>query len=221
MQDPGSAGIAEYLSAVPFQSGLGGNKDVGAQPGFRDRLAHDLFRAPESIDWRGVDNIDAMREGGTDGCDRLGFVGSTPHPATDGPRADSDRRHLERRAGDAGKFTVHLEGFCLVSHDLFLLSGICVSNADWLIAPTSIGGGGRYGVDARFLRSDQAEGGPIELAVTARDSGDEPAADHVDRRHRGTRLLCFRERQAHILEHEWQDKSGRVRLPGDLVAINL
>src|SRR3984957_18265302 len=99
-------------------------------------------------------------------------------------------------------------------------SHICVSDPDWLMAPTSIGDERRYGVDARLLRGDQPEGGPIEFAVTARDSRDEPVADYVNRRHRGARFLCFRKRQAHILEHEWQDKSGRVGLPGDLVAVN-
>ncbi len=59
------------------------------------------------------------------------------------------------------------------------------------------------------------------FAVTARDSRDQAVPDHAHRRHRDARLLCFRKRQAHILEYEGQNKSSRVGLPGDLVTVDL
>src|SRR5882724_12632573 len=93
--DAGAAGIAGYFSAVPLQSGLGGNEHVRAQPAFGDRLADDLLGPAESVDRGGVDNVDAMLECGPNGCDRLSLVGSAPHPSADGPGADGDGRHLE------------------------------------------------------------------------------------------------------------------------------
>src|ERR1700733_14020315 len=66
-QDAGAAGIAEYPPVIPFQSGLGGNKDLSAQPAFGDCLADDLLRTAESLNRGGIDNVDAMLESGADG----------------------------------------------------------------------------------------------------------------------------------------------------------
>src|SRR5713101_6913033 len=90
----------------------------------------------------------------------------------------------------------------------------------WQTRPPSFGSDRGHGVDSRFLRGDKAEGGPVELAVTARDPRDQPVPDHAHRRHRDARSLGLGKRQAHILEHEGQDNSGRVRLPGNLDAVN-
>ena len=75
---------------------------------------------------------------------------------------------------------------------------------------------GRRGEEPGFLRGDKPERGPVEIAIATRDTRDQPVPDHADRRHRGARLLRLRERQTHILEHEGQDKSGRVDLPAIL-----
>ena len=125
-QDTGAAGIAEYLSALPFQSGLGCNKNLRAQSAFGDRLADDLLRTAESVDRGRVDNVDTMLECGADRSNGLSFVGSAPHPTADGPSSDSNRRHLQRRAGNVGKLHVHLESFCLTSHDPIPCFGTCV-----------------------------------------------------------------------------------------------
>ena len=116
-QDAGAAGVARYFPAIPLQSGLGRNQHVRAQPAFGDRLADDLFGAAKPIDRSGVDNIDAMLECAPDGGDGFGFVGAAPHPPADRPRADGDRRHLERGAGNVGKLHFHFESFCVINHD--------------------------------------------------------------------------------------------------------
>src|ERR1700691_6363333 len=103
---------------------------------------------------------------------------------------------------------------------LFLLSNVRLKR-ERRRRSASTGGDGGHGVEPRFLGSDKPEGGPIELAVTARDSRDKPVPDHVDRGQRGAYFFCFSKRQAHILKHEGQKKSGPVRLPGNLVAVNL
>src|ERR1700686_3406609 len=81
----------------------------------------------------------------------------------------------------------------------------------WRTSPTSIGNARWPGVDPRFLRADYPKGGPVKLALTPRDTRDQPVPDDAHRWHRDARFLCLRERQAHILKHEGQDKSGPVR----------
>src|ERR1700686_3017585 len=92
---------------------------------------------------------------------------------------------------------------------------------DWRLSPISIVSRGGHGVDSRFLCGDQPKRRPVEFAVTARDPRDQPVADHAHRWHRDTRPLRFGKRQAHILQHEGQDKPGCVSLSGNLVAVNL
>ncbi len=116
-QDAGAAGIARYFSTIPLKSGLGGNNHVRAQLTLGKRLAHDLLGTAESIDWSGVNNVDAMLECRADGGDRFGFIGSAPHPPTDGPCTDCDGRHLKRRAWNLGKLHSCFESFCVISHD--------------------------------------------------------------------------------------------------------
>ena len=50
-----------------------------------------------------------------------GFVGAAPHPTADGPGADRDARHFQRRTGNVGKFHIDFESFSLMGHDLLLL----------------------------------------------------------------------------------------------------
>src|SRR5216684_3735454 len=114
--ESGAAGIAKYSSILPLKSGLAGNDHVRAQPAF-DRLANNLLGAAKSIDRGRVDNVDTMVDCGPDGSDGYSLVGSAPHPPADGPGADRNVRHLERRAGNARAFHVHFESFCLTDHD--------------------------------------------------------------------------------------------------------
>src|SRR5260370_4239107 len=72
-----------------------------------------------------------------------------------------------------------------------------------------------------FLCGDKPKGGPIEFAVTTRDTRDQPVADHAHGRHWSARPLGLGKSQTYILQYERQDESGRVGLLGDLFAINL
>jgi hypothetical protein len=73
-----------------LQSGLGGNQHVRTQPCFRDRVADNLLRTAKSVDRRGVDEVDAMLEGGADGTNGFRLVGTAPHPSADRPGTDRD-----------------------------------------------------------------------------------------------------------------------------------
>jgi hypothetical protein len=70
-----------------------------------------------AIDRCGVDEVDAVLECGPDGSDGFGFVGTTPHPAADGPGANSDGRHPERGAWNFREIHVCFYGCCLIVHD--------------------------------------------------------------------------------------------------------
>src|SRR5260370_30591352 len=82
-QNPGTAGIAEYSSVLPFQPGLGGNKHARAQAARSNRLANELFRAAESVNRGGIDDIDAVFERSPDRRYGFSFISPTPHPASD------------------------------------------------------------------------------------------------------------------------------------------
>src|SRR6516165_12724664 len=56
-----------------------------------DGLADDLFRTAESIDRGGIDEIDAALDRCSDRGNGFRFLGSTPHPAADGPGAQATR----------------------------------------------------------------------------------------------------------------------------------
>ena len=85
--------VAEYVAVAPFKSDLA--CDNGARPhaGRRERLADDVFRTPESIRGRGVDQIDAAIDRRVNRVDRILFVGAAPHPAADCPRAEAYARN--------------------------------------------------------------------------------------------------------------------------------
>ena len=83
-----------------------------------DGLADDLFRTAESIDRSGIDEIDAMLDRRSDRGNGFRLLGSTPHPAADGPGAQSHTRHFKRRAGDGGTFHLDFAGFGFTSHGL-------------------------------------------------------------------------------------------------------
>src|SRR5271156_420527 len=120
LHDTGTAGIARYLSTVPLQSGLGGNKYVRAQPSFGDCFAYDLLGTAETVNGRRVDNIDTVLECGPDGDDGLGLVGSSPHPPANSPGSYGDGRYFERGARNVPEFEVPFKSFRLMSHDTIL-----------------------------------------------------------------------------------------------------
>jgi hypothetical protein len=52
---------------LPFKAGLGCNHDVRAQMSFGDCLSDNFLGAAEAVDWRGIDDVDAVLERCPDG----------------------------------------------------------------------------------------------------------------------------------------------------------
>src|SRR3977135_3609119 len=104
--DPIAAGVAKNFAVSPFKSGLRGDCHTGTQATFGDGFADDLFGTAETIYRRRIDDIDAVLKRGADCGNRLGFIGSTPHPATNSPGANRDARNPQRCAGDSGKLHI-------------------------------------------------------------------------------------------------------------------
>ena len=80
------------LVGVPHQAALGGQDHLVAPA--LDRLADYLFGVTQAVGGSGVDEVHPQVERPPDGGDGLGVVGSSPPPATDGPRAEGDDRRL-------------------------------------------------------------------------------------------------------------------------------
>src|SRR5262252_1561612 len=83
---------------------------------FGEGLADDLFRTAESIDRGGIDEIDAALDRRADRGNGFRLLGSTPHPAPDGPGAQGDTRHFKRCAGNGGTLHLDFAGFGFTSH---------------------------------------------------------------------------------------------------------
>src|SRR5262245_65544477 len=83
-----------------------------------DGLADDFFRTAEAIDRSGIDEIDAALDRRSDRGDGFRLLGSTPHPAPDGPGTQGDTRHFKRCAGNAGTLHLDFAGFGFTSHGL-------------------------------------------------------------------------------------------------------
>src|SRR5262245_39364724 len=81
-------------------------------------LADDFFRTAESIGRSGIDEIDAVLDRRSDRGNGFCLLGSTPHPAADGPRAQGNTRHFKRCADNGGTLHVDFAGFGFTSHDL-------------------------------------------------------------------------------------------------------
>src|SRR5262245_7731711 len=94
---------------MPFEPDLGGNHSAIAVA-VGQSLAYDLLRPPEAIDRRRVDDIEAKRERSSDRLDRICLVGAAPHPAADGPSAETYARHFQLCAFDVSKFNLDLAG---------------------------------------------------------------------------------------------------------------
>jgi hypothetical protein len=113
------ARVAERLAILSVKSGLCGDDRLptaAAGKGFSD----DLLRATESIDGRGVDEIDSALERFLDRLDGIAFVGPAPHPAADRPRPECNARCADGCAGEVDVFHVSLRD-CV--HCLLLLVG--------------------------------------------------------------------------------------------------
>jgi hypothetical protein len=109
--------FAKNAAILPFEPDLGSNNHLVAQATFGYRLADDLLRAAKSVGRSSVDDIDAMVQGSADGGNGFGFIGAAPHPTADGPGADRNGRHFQRRSRNSGCFHIDFESFSLMSHD--------------------------------------------------------------------------------------------------------
>ena len=90
---------------------LGGEDDLVALAGLRERLAHDLFGLPVGVDVGGVDEVDAGVDSAVDDPDRVVVVFIAPvaeHHGAEAQAADLDARAAEDGGGLAGGFCVGL-----------------------------------------------------------------------------------------------------------------
>ncbi len=212
--DAGAAGIAENLLVLPLESRLGGDQDTRAQAGFGDRFADDLLGTAEAISGRGIDQVDAVIQRGANRGNGFRFVGPAPHPPADRPRADGDAGHFDRCARDAGKLSLNIESLWLKGHDS-VPSFVCPC-LDGDLQLSDRGSTWR----PASCSANEAEGGPVETGIAARDSGREPIAYHLNRRHGHAVAFRFGKGQANILQRERHDESGRICLADHLVAVN-
>src|SRR5262245_8048958 len=83
-----------------------------------ERLADDFFITAESISWTGIKQTDAGLDRRSDRGDGLRLLGSTPHPAANGPGAQGNTRHFKRCADDDGTLHLDFAGFGFTSHGL-------------------------------------------------------------------------------------------------------
>src|SRR5262250_3242601 len=83
-----------------------------------DGLADDFFRTAEAIDRSGIDEIDAALDRRSDRGNGFRLLGSTPHPAPDGPGAQGNTRHFKRSADNGGTLHLDFAGFGFTSHGL-------------------------------------------------------------------------------------------------------
>src|SRR5262249_55053613 len=81
-------------------------------------LADEFFRTAESRGGGGIDEFEAVLDRRSDSSDGFRFLGSTPHPAADGPGAQGNTRHFERCADDGGPLHLDFAGFGFTSHGL-------------------------------------------------------------------------------------------------------
>src|SRR5262249_22658245 len=77
-----------------------------------------FFRTAESISRSGIDEIDTVLDRRSDRGNGFRLLGSTPHPAADGPGAQGDTRHFKRCADDGGTLHLDFAGFGFTSHGL-------------------------------------------------------------------------------------------------------
>lgn len=83
-----AARITKDFAISPFKSDLRRDKHTRAQAAFSDGFADDLFGMAKTIDWRRIDDINAMVQCGADGGNRFSFI-SSPHIQPQWPRCRS------------------------------------------------------------------------------------------------------------------------------------
>ena len=91
------------LVAFPDQTTFRGQNHLVAAVG--NGLAHDLLGNTKAVDGSGVQEIHASIDGRVDAADGLRLVRATPHPATNGPCAESNNRSLN--TGSAKRSVLH------------------------------------------------------------------------------------------------------------------
>src|SRR5471032_930229 len=107
LAQPRSRGVSPYLAAGPFEAALGRNDGLIAQAAGK-RLTHDLFRTPEAVDRRGIDQRNTLLDRRPNGADRFFDVAAAPHPATDCPSAQTNARGNDPGRPDLNGFHAFL-----------------------------------------------------------------------------------------------------------------
>src|SRR5215475_1233622 len=110
--------FTEHSSARPLKSGLGRDEHARAEMTLGEGLADDFFGTAESIGRSSIDEIDTVLDRRSDRGNGLRLLGSTPHPAADGPGAQGNTRHFKRCADNGGTLLLDLTGFGFSSHGL-------------------------------------------------------------------------------------------------------
>src|SRR5712692_866670 len=83
-------GVAFDLALRPVDSDFGGKDNTLPATVLPQCFAHDLFGTSIAINGRCVDQVDPLVECGMNGANGFLLVGSTPHPAADGPGTERD-----------------------------------------------------------------------------------------------------------------------------------
>ncbi len=106
--DDGGATLAAGGRRVfaPVEAGFGGEVEILAAAMLTDGLAEEFFGAAVAVDGSGVDEVDAVIDGGEEGVDGVGFRDRAPLHAAHGPGAEADAR--DAVAAEGGGF--HLSG---------------------------------------------------------------------------------------------------------------
>jgi hypothetical protein len=87
-------GVAEDFFALPGQAAFGSDQHAVAPVARLQGAPDDLFRPPETVNGRGVDQRDAAIDSGIDRPQSAARIRAAPHPAADRPGAERDaRRH--------------------------------------------------------------------------------------------------------------------------------
>src|SRR5260370_15922158 len=85
-------GVAFDLAIRPVDADFRGEDHAIPATVLTQGFAHNRFGTPIAIDGRSIDHIDAVVECRMNGANGFLLVGSTPHPAADGPGAERDSR---------------------------------------------------------------------------------------------------------------------------------
>src|SRR6266481_4604119 len=107
-------GVAFDLAIRPIESDFGGKDNAVSATMLAQGFTNDFFRTPKAVNGRCVDQVDALVECGMNGANGFLFVASAPHPAADGPGAESDSGTNKIRTVDFDVFQHDCPSRCLV-----------------------------------------------------------------------------------------------------------